>query len=129
MTSQPTYIELTVNTAGVRGPDLICGFTVEDGQTGPVFSTYFNELGTDLPDEPIHANLHLRCTIPAHFFNEGQFSGSIDVGIAKVRRVTNDEQHRFTLDFSNPDGLGSRFSLGRNWRRGPILPLLPWTLL
>jgi len=129
VTSQPTYIELTVNTAGVRGPDLICGFTVEDGQTGPVFSTYFNELGTDLPDEPIHANLHLRCTIPAHFFNEGQFSGSIDVGIAKVRRVTNDEQHRFTLDFSNPDGLGSRFSLGRNWRRGPILPLLPWTLL
>ncbi len=127
VTSQPTFVELTVQSAGVRGGELICGFTIEDEQAGPVFSSYFNEFGADMSNEPIHSTLHLRCTIPAHFFNEGRFVGSIDVGIAKVRRVTTNEDHHFTLDLSNPDGLGARFGLGRHWRKGPILPLLPWT--
>lgn len=129
VTSQPTRIELTVKATGVRGSDLICGFTIEDAQVGPIFSSYFNEFGTDLSNDPINAVVRLQCTIPAHFLNEGRFSGAIDIGIAKVRRVTNDEQHCFTIDVNNPDGLGSRFGLGRSWRRGPILPLLPWTKL
>jgi lipopolysaccharide transport system ATP-binding protein len=125
-TTKPIDIELVVTANGIASSDLICGFTIMDQELGPVFSTYFNEFGDALPREQITKRLRLICTIPPNFLNEGRFDALVDVGIAKVRRVTNDEQHRFSIEVSNPDGLGSRFGLGRGWRRGPILPLLPW---
>jgi len=126
VTSKPIQVELTIRINGVKGNALICGFTIFDEQSAPVLSTYFNEFGDAFSTDPIYGVRRLRCTIPAHFLNEGRFDATVDVGIAKVRRVTSDELHRLTLHLTNIDGLGARFGLGRAWRRGPILPLLSW---
>jgi lipopolysaccharide transport system ATP-binding protein len=125
ITSLPTRIALTVQVNGVPGEDLICGLTALDANDCPVFSTYANEFATELPCERLHGTYTFTCVVPAHFFNEGLITASIDVGIAKKRAVTT-SQHSVGLQFTNPNGLGSRFGLGTSWRKGPLLPLIPW---
>ena len=128
VTSKETFVQLTIVANGVSDSEFICGFTIFDENGGPVLSTYFNEFADALPKKPVKGSFRLVCSIPANFLNEGKFGAVVDVGIAKVRRVTTDDQHCFTMQFSNPDGLGARFGLGRGWRRGPVLPLLKWRI-
>jgi hypothetical protein len=127
--SLPLVFTFTVRSSNVSIDDYVCGFTLCDQDGTRVFSTFFNDLGDCDQEAAISGTRKLRCTLPAHFLNEGTFTVLIDVGIAKVQRFTRDDTHFITFDISNPDGVGSRFGLGRLWRNTPLTPLLNWELL
>lgn len=122
----PIEVELMIKVAeSPRFQGLVVGISVINEEQINVFSSYFDDLETSMPDEAQPGQWRFVCTIPAHFMQSGSYTLRPDVGIANIVRVAG-EAHQVEFSLDNICGIGSRYPLGKEWRNSVLLPYLPW---
>lgn len=128
LSSRPTIVDMCISTTGLSMGDLACGFWLLDQYGNRILSSFYNDLDEHDSSADARGWLAIRCTIPAHTFNEGVHRLVFGLAIHKVEGFTKDDVHVLDFEIINIDGVGARFGLGRSWRDEPLLPAFNWTV-
>lgn len=128
LSTKPTIVTVSTRVHGVPEKELCCGLTLLDPYGVKVLSTYFDDLNERPSGAALDGDFTFTCTIPANMLNEGRHRLVLDLGIHKIRKASDDQEHAIDFDIVNVDGVGSRFGLGREWRETPLLPSFEWSI-